>query len=152
MISPAMPGCRSGQAATNSSMDLLLEETDCPTCGGRGRSPVIEAPAPEAPDGPRFSVVRCGACGLCYTSPRPRAADMARFYPAGYAPHRAVGCVKRTSLPARGVRWWRCVARALRDSGKVLEASCRRSERLSQIPFLNLANPVLHPITVLELG
>jgi len=50
----------------------------------------------------RPAVVRCEACGLCYTSPRPSAAAIERFYPEGYSAHRV-----RRAAPLSKLRTWR---------------------------------------------
>jgi SAM-dependent methyltransferase len=68
---------------------VTWEEPACLLCGGDGRSVLIEAPDPHpGARGLRFAVVRCGECGLCFTSPRPDRATIGQFYPAGYRPHR----------------------------------------------------------------
>lgn len=80
---------------------LAWEEPSCLLCGSRRRSPVVEAPDHLAGGGgPRFIIVQCAECGLCFTSPRPSSALIGSFYPAGYHSHRT----SRTRL-LRG--WWR---------------------------------------------
>ena len=78
--------------AGSSGPAIEWETADCPLCGGRQWSKVLEAPDVEADGrGPLFAVVRCEACGLCFTNPRPSPASIGQFYPADYGPHQRVG-------------------------------------------------------------
>jgi 2-polyprenyl-3-methyl-5-hydroxy-6-metoxy-1,4-benzoquinol methylase len=80
---------------------IAWEEPACPLCGGGHRAPLLEAPDPHG-DGPGlwFAVVRCGDCGLCFTSPRPDRATIGQFYPTSYRPHRRPRPARRSLLPA----------------------------------------------------
>jgi 2-polyprenyl-3-methyl-5-hydroxy-6-metoxy-1,4-benzoquinol methylase len=60
----------------------------CLLCGGVRQTPVLEALDADA-GGLRLQIVRCDACGLCFTQPRPDPADMQRYYPSDYHCHRA---------------------------------------------------------------
>jgi SAM-dependent methyltransferase len=73
-----------------SSLRVEWEEADCPLCGGRRWTMLLEAPDP-APGGRGlwFAVVQCIDCGLCFTNPRPSAASIGQFYSPVYGPHRA---------------------------------------------------------------
>jgi SAM-dependent methyltransferase len=65
------------------------EETPCLLCGSDCWTLLLEAPDRAAGgSGLWFAVVQCQDCGLCFTNPRPTAACMEQFYPAGYRPHR----------------------------------------------------------------
>ncbi len=65
-----------------------METVNCPLCGGTQWTPLIEAEDPDsAPPRPAFTVVRCPACSLCFTNPRPAAEEIGRFYAADYVPH-----------------------------------------------------------------
>jgi SAM-dependent methyltransferase len=67
---------------------FTMETARCPLCGGDRRSLIAAAPDREAPPPqPFFTVVRCRRCDICYTNPRPRAADIERFYYDDYTPH-----------------------------------------------------------------
>jgi SAM-dependent methyltransferase len=57
---------------------IRWEEPQCPLCRGERHRPLLEAPDPVS--GLRFAVVRCDECGLRFTSPRPNAATIGRFY------------------------------------------------------------------------
>lgn len=85
--------------ATTDAIDW--EEVPCPLCAHEHWTPFIEA-ADNDPrsSGLRFGIVRCDRCGLRFTNPRPTFESMARFYPAGYAPHR------RARLARRPLRRW----------------------------------------------
>jgi 2-polyprenyl-3-methyl-5-hydroxy-6-metoxy-1,4-benzoquinol methylase len=76
---------------SNGPTGITWDDPPCPLCGGDRRSPVLEAadPAPGG-SGLRFAVVRCGECGLQFTSPRPDRATIGRFYPHAYRPHHRV--------------------------------------------------------------
>ena len=66
------------------------DDTPCPLCGHRDEEVQFEAPDPNPNNGDAlvFAVVSCRQCGLKYTNPRPDEADIARFYPDDYRPHR----------------------------------------------------------------
>jgi 2-polyprenyl-3-methyl-5-hydroxy-6-metoxy-1,4-benzoquinol methylase len=54
----------------------MWQAAECPLCAARDRDLVLEA------------IVRCTACGLAYTSPRPSSQSIDRLYPDDYAPYR----------------------------------------------------------------
>lgn len=89
------------------------EESDCPLCGGRSWSPLVEAPDRlSGPTGMWFLVVQCHDCGLCFTNPRPSPRSMGQFYSTAYPPHSN----KSPQLP-----WWRrLVGRWWPDQRKLL--------------------------------
>ena len=65
-----------------------METVNCPLCGGAEWTPVVEAEDPDAaPPRPKFTVVRCRTCGLCFTNPRPAVEEIGQFYAADYSPH-----------------------------------------------------------------
>jgi SAM-dependent methyltransferase len=68
---------------------LEWEQTACPLCAGCQVQPLIDAtdPLPGADPELQFRVVRCCACGLTYTNPRPAPQSMGRFYPDDYSPY-----------------------------------------------------------------
>lgn len=80
--------------------DIRWEQPACLLCGTAVAALAVEAPDRLDLAGPRHRVVRCAECGLCFTSPRPDPAGMARFYPLDYAPHQ-IG-----RLTPRPARWW----------------------------------------------
>jgi SAM-dependent methyltransferase len=61
-----------------------LEEVPCPNCASQRRSPRREGRDPTLGPGRSFAIVRCDDCGQHYTSPRPTAAAISRYYPAEY--------------------------------------------------------------------
>src|SRR5437773_1445670 len=61
-----------------------FEEVACPGCGGARRTLRFQGRDPSVGPGVAFSIVRCDDCGQHYTSPRPIAAAIARYYPAEY--------------------------------------------------------------------
>lgn len=75
-------------AALEPPSDPVETETvDCPCCGGGDHDTVIVADDPLTGLGGLFQVVRCRACRLCFTNPRPTAHSLGLFYPADYRPH-----------------------------------------------------------------
>jgi 2-polyprenyl-3-methyl-5-hydroxy-6-metoxy-1,4-benzoquinol methylase len=85
-------------ANLHSAPTIALETTNCPLCGSNRRRLVVAAADREAlPPQPLFAVVRCRECDLCYTNPRPREADMGRFYYDNYAPHQAPHAPPKTA-------------------------------------------------------
>ena len=71
-------------------MEIQWETTSCLLCGGSHTAAFIAACDPDLADGPRFTMVRCQDCGLCFLNPRPTAASIGEFYPADYGPHQGV--------------------------------------------------------------
>jgi 2-polyprenyl-3-methyl-5-hydroxy-6-metoxy-1,4-benzoquinol methylase len=72
-----------------------METVNCPLCGGTQWTAVVAAEdADAAPPRPAFTVVRCPACGLCFTNPRPAAEDIGRFYASDYQPHQIASGTK----------------------------------------------------------
>jgi SAM-dependent methyltransferase len=68
-------------------MNVLCETTACPLCAGDAADPLVDASDPLADCPSRFHIVRCRACGLAYTNPRPRPDAIGQFYPEHYIPH-----------------------------------------------------------------
>jgi 2-polyprenyl-3-methyl-5-hydroxy-6-metoxy-1,4-benzoquinol methylase len=71
--------------------EIHWQQTACPLCGGVRYAPLLEAPEPALPVGPRFAVVQCADCGLCFTNPRPSPESIRQFYPQTYRPHQTCG-------------------------------------------------------------
>jgi SAM-dependent methyltransferase len=107
------------------------EESDCLLCGGRRWTPLLEAPdCVPGGTGLWFAVVQCLDCGLCFTNPRPSAANIAQFYPSAYGPHLTAALRRspkpwhiRLPSPWRGPRQQR---RALEwhGQGRLLDFGC----------------------------
>jgi len=109
-----------------SPVAVSWEVTACPLCGEDEADPLVTAGDPLDP-GRRhsFTVVRCRACGLGYTNPRPDQASIGRFYPPDYAPHRGprgarrpVRCPEHRPLPWHG-------------GGRLLDLGCGRGDFLA---------------------
>jgi 2-polyprenyl-3-methyl-5-hydroxy-6-metoxy-1,4-benzoquinol methylase len=66
-----------------------FERVPCLHCGGGAWTVahIGRDHSGTSPSGTTYQIVRCNACGLHYTNPRPRAAALGRFYPPDYAPH-----------------------------------------------------------------
>ncbi len=77
----------------------LLERAACPQCGCTGQIPVLRG-RDWAGSAMEFQVVRCMACDLRFTSPRPTEATIGRFYASDYRPH------ARPAKAERKLRGW----------------------------------------------
>jgi len=64
-----------------------MERCPCPLGCPEDDHLVLEAPDRLHGVAGRFSVVRCGSCGLLRTNPRPTPVEIGAFYPNDYAPH-----------------------------------------------------------------
>ncbi|NNU43652.1 class I SAM-dependent methyltransferase [Ramlibacter montanisoli] len=83
-----------------------LEDVDCPLGCPRQDTPVLTGRDLLHGVPGEFSVVRCAACGLMRTNPRPAPESMGLYYPADYGPYlgsrvEAAGPARRRSLFAR---------------------------------------------------
>jgi 2-polyprenyl-3-methyl-5-hydroxy-6-metoxy-1,4-benzoquinol methylase len=90
------------------SLQVGWDDAPCPLCGRRDEEIVLEAPDanPGAGTALRFAVVRCRACTLLYTNPRPDADTIGRFYPADYRPHRRPRKMRQAAdKPSKLSRW-----------------------------------------------
>lgn len=86
----------------------------------------------------RFSVLRCGTCGLGYTVPRPSPAELAAYYPDNYVPYQEppAPTTVRQRLGARidaarfsaGLRFgaFRVLTRS--QPGRLLDVGCGRGD------------------------
>jgi 2-polyprenyl-3-methyl-5-hydroxy-6-metoxy-1,4-benzoquinol methylase len=116
------------------ALPLDWEETGCLLCGSRQTRPLVEAPDVHGTgSGPRFQVVRCNDCGLCFTNPRPSPASIGRFYRSDYEPHQGCGLSERQRHRARWRRhmpeFWRARHPAGRGlpwhgQGRLLDFGC----------------------------
>ena len=108
-------------------MEIQWETTSCLLCGGSHTAAFIAACDPDLADGPRFTMVRCQDCGLCFLNPRPTAASIGQFYPADYGPHQGVEPSPKTIASARRrmrlPAWWR--ARNPHRYGLLPSGQCR---------------------------
>jgi 2-polyprenyl-3-methyl-5-hydroxy-6-metoxy-1,4-benzoquinol methylase len=66
---------------------LELEPVACPLCGKDSPTPLFDLRDMALGVPGRFSLVRCGGCGLLYQNPRVRADQIGLTYPANYPPH-----------------------------------------------------------------
>ncbi|MCU0871349.1 MAG: class I SAM-dependent methyltransferase [Pirellulaceae bacterium] len=69
---------------------MKLEAVSCNLCGSNDASAAFSQADTLTDEPTRFSVVKCRHCGLQYVNPRPRAADMARFYPQDFVSYQFV--------------------------------------------------------------
>lgn len=125
-------------------MDLMLETCDCPLCGSAEADPLLG----DVRDyeyrtvSNAFSYVRCRSCDLIYLSPRPRAEDLGKTYPADYEQYadgvgepslkRAVQAVRRRMVVLPRMKR---VLAAVRNAGpiRVLDIGCGNGLNLMAI-------------------
>lgn len=81
-----MTALASARPACAAQPEIELERTACLLCGRDDGELVIAAPDRVTGIGGTFHVVRCRACGLHYTNPRPTVGAIGQFYPSGYEP------------------------------------------------------------------
>ena len=100
-----MPHAR--PAAMPTPLAIGWDDTACLLCGHRDEEVLLEAPDHNPGDGPalRFAVVKCRACGLTYTNPRPDSESIGRFYPPDYQPHRRPRKMRQANTLSRFARW-----------------------------------------------
>ena len=79
-----------------------FELTACPGCGSDRFTRVREARDMNRQTQLRFTIVRCDACGLHYTNPRPTLATLGRWYPEDYEPYQQEKSVSDLSGGAIG--------------------------------------------------
>lgn len=126
------------QTAAPTCSGIAWEEPSCLMCGGDQYTPIIEAADPNGETGGlRFAVVRCNECGLMFTSPRPNAATIGRFYAANYRPHH------RSRVKPRHVRrsrWDGLLGRAverrglpMHGQGRLLDFGCGGGQFLERM-------------------
>jgi SAM-dependent methyltransferase len=76
----------------------------------------------------RFTVVRCGRCGLMRTDPRPTPKTIGAYYPSQYGPYHATGAPMPpvTGVKARVVQWLGLNSRTLPPvaPGRMIEIGC----------------------------
>ena len=113
---------------------VVLEEAACPL-GCTGSDEVVLAGRDLLHGLPGvFTVVRCRACGLMRTSPRPSPAAMGFYYPDDYGPYLGTRVQEGEPAPATGIR------KLLRPlSGRLFD-------------FKTTALPVMAPGRMLEIG
>jgi 2-polyprenyl-3-methyl-5-hydroxy-6-metoxy-1,4-benzoquinol methylase len=66
---------------------IEFESVACLHCGGHDLQTVIECGDRLTQLGGHFRVVRCQACGLAFTNPRPTERSIGLFYPETYSPY-----------------------------------------------------------------
>lgn len=120
--------------AMNAPSPIEWETVSCPLCGAASAVELLRTTDPLAEGaGPEFRVVRCAACSLVYTNPRPAPASMAAFYPPDYAPHRQIGltpaAARRAERWSRAPAWLRWRAPHKRGlppwgQGRLLDVGC----------------------------
>lgn len=136
------PGGLASSRQRITSAPVELEHIACDLCGTGDAEPVLDLRdlIHRTTDLP-FTLVRCRRCGLRYLNPRPIAAQLGRFYPADYAPHRRAG------LSATARRW--LLSRELRSlwpllapPRRVLELGCGSGDLLQLLRELGNPNVI----------
>lgn len=114
--------------------DDRFEDAPCPLCGGEAARVAARAADRLTPDdGTLYTVVRCDACGLAYTRPRPTPQAIGRFYPSSYSGGDRRGLLDRAEAAYRAlqqreaVRW---LAGLRPRRGRLLDVGCGRGDLL----------------------
>jgi SAM-dependent methyltransferase len=111
--------------------EVLWETAGCPLCGGRRWIAMDDAPVFLWEDR-RCTAVVCQGCGTCFTTPRPTAATIHRFY-GNYEPHSTCGlsaAERRKQLgPRRRWKFWKYYhpqrhGLPLHGKGRLLDFGC----------------------------
>lgn len=136
------PGGQEGVAAGASrgnAAGIELEPIACDLCGADDAEPALHLrDLIHRTTDARFTLARCRRCGLRYLNPRPLPAQLERFYPEDYAPHR------RSGLSAAARRWLlrrelRALWPRLAPPRRVLELGCGSGDLLQLLR--ELGNP-----------
>ena len=106
-----------------------MENISCRLCGSGSAVAILTGKDRDWGSGDVFTVVRCGACGLAYVNPRPRAEEMLKYYPEeNWCRARARGPEKDADI--NGAHWTVAAAEraapilALGAGGSVLDVGC----------------------------
>jgi 2-polyprenyl-3-methyl-5-hydroxy-6-metoxy-1,4-benzoquinol methylase len=113
---------------------IELEDRPCPNGCTRADEFVIDGRDRLHGVAGRYRVVRCAACGLMRTNPRPAAASMGAYYPDDYAPYHTAA----VASPARPGRLTRLLSLQTRiappiTNGRLLEIGCASGAYLEQM-------------------
>ncbi len=101
-----------------------MEATPCLLCGHDAAVPYLASNVQLAPGGREiFHFVRCSQCDLVYLNPRPTEAEIARFYPPEYLPHRG---------PEAWGRWSSLVERAQARTDRKRVGLLRKHRRIDE--------------------
>lgn len=122
---------------------LALDDVDCPSCGSREFSKEFVAPDWLYNTPGFWTVIRCGACGLRRTNPRPKKETLGAYYPDSYAPY----CAKTTGRQVQGGIKARLREQTLRQHFGYFRDSLPSSRvwRLLTLPFVGIFRVGLLP-------
>ncbi|MCM8750108.1 class I SAM-dependent methyltransferase [Thermomicrobiaceae bacterium CFH 74404] len=133
------PGATASRTQRAPTAPIVLEPVACDLCGADDTEPILSLrDLIHRTTGLPFTLVRCRRCGLRYLNPRPILAQLDRFYPVDYAPHR------RGRLAAAARRWLlrrelRALWPLLAPPRRVLELGCGSGDLLQIVR--ELGNP-----------
>src|SRR5262249_35997034 len=119
-------------APAPSAPTIFWQDVPCPLCGGEKALRFVAATDPLGEPGTLFQVVRCQACGLCYTNPRPDPASIGFFYPADYGPHHRKQA-RRLTLPFLSRRESDRRTLPWHGEGRLLDYGCGRGAFLDRM-------------------
>jgi SAM-dependent methyltransferase len=86
------------RSIAGSDSGVTLESVTCDFCGSADAVPVAhQTDKLHRTTDEVFAIVRCAACGLHYTNPRPSAAEIGRYYADDYAFHTAPSGLRRAA-------------------------------------------------------
>jgi SAM-dependent methyltransferase len=106
-------------------LQLHRVEADCEICGPAPKSPVISARDYETECPDVFDVVRCGSCGLVFTSPRVSQEDLFQhFYGDQYVCYVAEGLANKCRERYLGRSRLRNIRHLMPTGGRFLDVGC----------------------------
>jgi ubiquinone/menaquinone biosynthesis C-methylase UbiE len=115
-----------------------LEEVACPLCGANDAAPELESSDALYGRAGRYRVVRCRACSLAYTNPRPTFTALAAHYPDDYMCYLAPdtdaisSAVSRNLTQRRLTRLEKQIGR-ITPQMKIADVGCGLNELLATI-------------------
>jgi SAM-dependent methyltransferase len=93
-------------AASDAPPGVELEDCDCPLGCPRDDEVVLDGARDRLHDRPgRYRIVRCRACGLMRTNPRPTPATIGFYYPPDYGPYGELPAAPDAAAVRRP--WWK---------------------------------------------
>ena len=122
----------------------LLENTGCAVCGVDNSTPFVEAENTHGShflSGERFTLVKCKSCGLVYINPRPRQAEIKKYYASDYYVSGAgVKVFLESLLSHYSLKRKKNFVKCFKRAGKILDIGCGNGRFISLFASDNMWN------------